>query len=109
MKMIIKSKWTIFFIGFIVGISTCMLMAFKYTNRKEKVYFKLKKDYCIQNAGYLKAGTIIQIDEGMSEGFDRFILYLNLSSGQKLDIYEAEHKNTVIPYWLTEKDTTCKY
>jgi hypothetical protein len=109
MKKIIKSKWLIFFIGFITGITVCKILISRQGSDKEDSYFKLKHDYCIEDVGHLESGTIIKIDKGMSEGFTRYILYLNISDSQQFDKYETEQKNIVIPYWLFEKDSTCKY
>jgi hypothetical protein len=61
-------------------------------------YVILKSDYKIEGAGYIKKGTILRVDEGMSEGFTRFILYLNLKSGD-YESYPGK-ENSIIPYWL---------
>lgn len=63
-------------------------------------------DYYIDDIGSLKTGTLLQLDEAMSEGFTRYILYLNISDGEILEKYKAKEKHMIIPYWLIIKDTT---
>jgi len=89
-----------FITGFILGI-IIVLSFFFFLKNKEKSfkYVQLKEDYSIENIGTLKKGTILRIDEGMSEGFTRYILYLNLKYGET-ELYETEYPDMIIPYWL---------
>lgn len=107
MKKLIGSKLFVFFIGFLLGMSLWGLYSFIIVKNADNVYFKLKNDYCIENIGYLKAGTLIQVDKGMSEGFTRYVLYLNISDGEEVEKYNAKEKDMIIPYWLQVKDSTC--
>ena len=63
-----------------------------------KAYVILKSDYKIADVGNLKKGTVLRIDEGMAEGFTRFILYLNLKDND-FEKYPHQEKG-IIPYWL---------
>lgn len=107
MKKLISSKWFIFFLGLVSGIALLGFYSFRIGKSSDNVYFKLKNDYCIENIGYLKSGTLLQVDKGMSEGFTRYILYLNLSDGEEVEKYYAKEKDMIIPYWLYVKDSTC--
>ncbi|MEQ1799408.1 MAG: hypothetical protein ABL872_15750 [Lacibacter sp.] len=63
-------------------------------------YFRLNRDYKIEDIGILRKGTVLKFDEGMDEGFDRFILYLNLKGG---DVIKDKTPGDVIhPYWLID-------
>ena len=79
----------------------------KYAFEDSK-YIQLTKDYHIGDIGFLKKGTTLRIDRGMDEGFTRYILYLNLSDGQKTDRYYTQHKYTILPYWLKAEADTAK-
>lgn len=108
MKKLFSSKWIIFFCGFALGIMVFGFYTFRTEKNIDNVYFKLKGDYCIENMGRLKSGTLLQVNKGMSEGFTRYILYLNLSDGEKVEKYNTKEKDMIIPYWLNVKDSTCK-
>lgn len=98
--------------GFITGFATglVVLLAFYFlvfakSESKPYKYVKLKDDYIIEDVGTLKKGAILRIDEGMSEGFTRYILYLNYKGGNT-EIYKTGHPDEIIPYWLQPIDTT---
>lgn len=99
--------------GFLAGLTSGLILMFAFyffvfAKRENKTYeyVKLKEDYDIDNVGTLKKGTILRIDEPMSEGFTRYILYLNLK-GDGTEIYKTDkHKDyLIIPYWLQLTDT----
>lgn len=85
--------------GIIIGISIHYLLP------KNNEYYVLKMDYNIQKAGTIKAGTIIKFDKAFSEGFSRYVLYLNIPDSETLDKYKSEENDIIIPYWLREIDT----
>ena len=96
-----------FLFGLILGvvISTCISAAINSTDGNVKFkYVQLKEDYQIEDVGQLKSGTILRIDQSMSENFTRYILYLNLGSNAKTEPYQTERENEVIPYWLQSKE-----
>ncbi len=91
-----------FFFGFIC--STLILgsiFIFQYQRKgASNPYFRLNRDYQIDETGMLRKGTVLKFDKGMDEGFDRFILYLNLKGG---DVVKDKTPGDVIhPYWLFE-------
>ncbi len=97
-----KEKITHFILGF---MSACLILGICYlmlnsSTRKKNPYFILNKDYRIGENGLLKKGTRIQIDQGMDEGFTRFILYLNLKGGNITK--DSIESDIIIPYWLYE-------
>jgi len=97
-----QSKIIIFIIGAIFGAGIIYLI--NSANVNSPKYFQLKNDYRIGIVGNLKKGTILRLDKGMSEGFTRYILYLNLKYDDVGD-YTIEKKDEIIPYWLLP-DTT---
>jgi len=106
MKKLLNSKLIFFFSGFIMGLFVLAIYIYNVECDNDNEYFRLKNDYCIDDIGLLKSGTLLQFDEAMSEGFTRYILYLNISDGEMLEKYEAKEKDMIIPYWLNIKDTT---
>lgn len=92
-------------IYFIFGLlsSTLIFIIYNYFNGKNSIknspYFVLNKDYNVGELGILKKGTKLKFDKGMSEGFSRFILYLNIKGG---DISKELETDVIIPYWLIE-------
>ena len=67
----------------------------------EGSYYELKSDYFIDgNNGVLKSGTIVRFDKAMPESFSRYILYLNIHSGETLKAYNTDKQDLIIPYWL---------
>ena len=66
---------------------------------EKQPYFELSEDVYINEVGNLKKGTILKYDDSYSEGFTRFILYLN-AKGIDLKEYKDNNNNEIIPYWL---------
>ena len=104
--MIFNSRY-LFLKGFLSA--TLLLFALFFVLKpksrySDNPYVVLKTDYKIGGAGLINKGTILRVDEGMSEGFTRFILYLNLKGGE----YEKHSDNYtgIIPYWLHEIPST---
>ena len=98
-------KILIFLLGTICGIIIGIVV--NYLTPKENNYVKLKKDYCIENIGIIKKGSILKFDKAFSEGFSRYILYVNIHDAEDLDKHQTDKQGMVIPYWLREIDTTC--
>ena len=90
-------------IGFIfsvlIGLIVSRVLYFKIS--RDVKYVELLQNYWIEDIGYLKKGTILKIDEGMSEGFTRYILYLNLK-GKETKLYNHNKYYYIIPYWLRD-------
>ncbi|MCH4895639.1 hypothetical protein E0494_02865 [Marinilabiliaceae bacterium JC040] len=106
MKKFFNSKLTCFFLGFTMGLFALVIYIYNVKHISDNDYYRLKNDYYIDDIGSLKTGTLLQLDEVMSEGFTRYILYLNISDGEILEKYKTKEKHMIIPYWLIIKDTT---
>lgn len=95
-------------IGFFAGIFFSALCFYLFNDKiggeskKDNPYFILQSDYKIEGAGLLQKGTILKFDKGMDEGFNRFILYLNLKGGNIFKV-DTLNSNSIVPYWLNEK------
>lgn len=99
-----KSKIIIFVLGLVLGAGVFFLLGNSGEMHKDTKYIQLKKDYKIEGSGYLVKGTILRIGQPMTEGFTRYILYLNLNDGEITDSYSSKYD--IIPYWLMPTDTT---
>lgn len=100
-------KILIFISGIVAGVIVGYILKDEvYVNN---TYVKLKNDYCVEDVGFLEKGTLLKFDQAYSEGFSRYILYLNLQSVNSsfTDNYDTNHKNEIIPYWLKIRDSTC--
>lgn len=101
MKSFFKRKIIIFCLGCILGLSVKEFYDYLNKNGIEGEYYELKEDYFIGgNSGVLKAGTLVRFDEAMPESFSRYILYLNIHSGEILKTYNTDKQDLIIPYWL---------
>jgi hypothetical protein len=100
-KKIMKRNIAYFLLGFFVASILATIYSFFLLNdnRNGSTYFILNKDYQLGENGMLKKGTKIKFDKGMDEGFDRFILYLNLKGG---DVTKIKEQSQFIPYWLND-------
>lgn len=76
-------------------------------NKNDYTYIRLNHNYRIEGIGEVKKGTKLRFDVSMSEGFARYILYLNLKDSD-VTIYKTDHKDVVIPYWLSRIDSVQK-
>lgn len=95
-------KSFLFAVGLIVGMLLTTIY-FKYFHFNGEPYFVLQSDYKIEGAGvgYLKRGTLLRFDQGMNEGFDRFIFYLNIKGGNLAKV-DPISTYEIHPYWLDE-------
>ncbi|UPT68593.1 MAG: hypothetical protein M0D57_08220 [Sphingobacteriales bacterium JAD_PAG50586_3] len=87
--------------GIVVGVMVTLAIVYFLSdkNGQSNKYVQLNGDYTIADVGTLKKGTILKIDKAMSEGFTRYVLYLNLK-GDSVTLYNTEHPDKIIPYWL---------
>src|SRR5690349_16101562 len=92
-----------FMFGLISGIAGMFFV--NYFKQKNYTYVQLKHDYRIEGiGGEAKRETKLRFDQSMSEGFTRYILYLNLKDSDII-IFKPDRKDVVIPYWLTRVDS----
>ncbi|MCX6148495.1 MAG: hypothetical protein NTW25_14775 [Candidatus Kapabacteria bacterium] len=96
-----KNKVIYFALGLLSSVVIASIYNYFHEDEsiKNKPYFVLNKDFNVGELGLLKKGTKIKFDKGMSEGFSRFILYLNIKGG---DISKENETDVIIPYWLNE-------
>ncbi len=87
----------------IIGIILGFLMSKEISFEKPK-YVILQNDYFHKELGLLKRGTKLRFDEGMSEGFSRYILYLNISDADNLKLKTSNYINEIDPYWIEKKE-----
>ncbi len=101
------NKKYVFILGTLLGVLACFGFLNKNNTKTDK-HFVLMEDYCIEGVGYLKKGTIVKYDQGFSEGFTRHLLYLNIPETVITEVYEPKEnkEELIIPYWLTQKDST---
>lgn len=101
-----KKNLTILVLGLLVGIFFGdFLDPLNMSKKSEEPYFMLEEDVIIDGVGNLKTGVKIKYDEGFSEGFTRFILYLNAKdvSLKRLNVSKENH---IIPYWLEKENNS---
>ena len=86
-----------FMMTFVMGVTMGIIITI-YFNFDNKGYLMLDKDYTLENGSIIRKRTEIKIDKGMSEGFTRYKLYINIkhTSGE-VKLYDKY--NYVIPYW----------
>jgi hypothetical protein len=89
-----------YFSVFLLGV---LFSSFFSLSLHDYRYFQTERDYYVSEHGYIKAGTILRMDKGFSEGFTRYILYLNLKNPDVKELPSEEHFQTVIPIWLREE------
>lgn len=94
-------KFFILILGIILGLS----IGFYLWGIEYPKYVELQEDVIISDIGEIKRGTILKVDEEMSEGFTRYILYLN-NKGIGMSEYkqDKEKVNLIIPYWLAKSE-----
>lgn len=98
MKNILKTL-----IVLILGIILGYLISKKVTFEKPS-YAVLQSDYYHEELGLLKKGTKLRYDKGMSEGFSRYILYINISDADNLKLEKSNRINEIEPYWIEKKE-----
>jgi hypothetical protein len=103
MKRFFNAKIIFFCIGCILGLSLNMIYNYLGDNGSEDEYYELKSDYYIGNKGFIKSGALVRFDKAMPESFSRYILYLNIHSGEVLKKYKTDKQHLIIPYWLNSE------
>jgi uncharacterized protein YxeA len=98
MKNIFKIL-VILIIGIILGFFISKKMSFEKPS-----YVVLQSDYYHQELGILKKGTKLKYDQGFSEGFTRYILYLNIHDSQHPKLLNENRNEIIIPYWIEKKE-----
>jgi AraC-like DNA-binding protein len=95
------------FIKFFIVLSTGLVLRYfisKKTSFEKPSYVELPTDYFHDELGVIKKGTQLKFDEGFSEGFSRYILYINISDAENLMLKKSDNINEIIPYWIEKKE-----
>lgn len=87
----------------IIGIAIGLIFSnvFNFFDSKNHEYYVLNSDYYGENKSVLKKGTKISYDQAFSEGFSRYILYINIKDSEVPEI-EKREKN-IYPFWFEKK------
>ncbi len=96
-------KTVIFVLGCVVGILIGCIISTKI-NLSKPNYIELPANYVHKELGVLKKGTMLKYDKGFSEGFSRYILYINISDADNLTQKKSESYGEVIPYWIEREE-----
>jgi hypothetical protein len=67
-------------------------------------YIILKNDFVLENGSILKKGTILRYNQGFSEGFVRFSMYVNIEGEDIITNTENTTSKVEIPYWAEPTD-----
>lgn len=94
-------NWKSLIFGFLLGIFAMTILS--KNNSPPIRYVKITQDYFIENVGVIRKGTILKVDKGFSEGFTRYVLFLNISSSEKFDLHNSDFHDEIVPYWLKPK------
>jgi hypothetical protein len=86
-------------IGVLIG-----LLVSNYTYNRKIEYFELQEDYTDDSLGVIKKGTLLKYDQPFSEGFTRFILYINIHDSEAPKFKKESLNNEIIPYWIEKKE-----
>lgn len=87
-------------IGFILGIGSAV--GIYLWNNKTTLICTVQEDLTVADGIIIPKGTELIHDEAMSEGFDRYILYINMygtKSDQKLKCRRDSRSFLIVPYW----------
>lgn len=103
MKKKFNTKIIIFCLGCILGLSLNVIYDYLSKNNLEHDYYELKSNYYIGDKGFIKSGALVRFDKAMPESFSRYILYLNIHSGEVLKKYTTDKQHLIIPYWLNSE------
>ena len=104
MRSVFNRKIVIFCLGCILGLFLKMTYDYLSESSVKDEYYELKNDYFIGgNKGLVKSGTLVRFDKAMPESFSRYILYLNIHSGEVLKKYNTDKQDLIIPYWLNSE------
>lgn len=88
----------------LIGLSIgAMLMSFiknKQEGEQQIKYIELKEDFLLNNGGVLKKGTMLKVDKPASEGYTRYMLYVNYKSEEGIELKSYDKYNLIKPYWI---------
>jgi hypothetical protein len=85
----------ILFVGIFLGYVGSKKITFE-----DESYVELPCDYSHKELGLIKKGTKLKCDQDFSEGFTRYILYLNIHDSQHPTLSKENATKEIIPYWI---------
>ncbi len=91
----------IFLLGLLTGLVVSFFAIYFFFFREVNQYVETKSDYNLENGSVIRRGTVLKIDQTFSEGFTRYILYLNLTDGERVERHDEPIHDIVIPYWMS--------
>lgn len=100
-----KKNILVLIFGITIGIIlTSFIKKYKEENQQTK-YVELKEDFTLNNGSVLKKGTMLKVDKSSSEGYTRYIAYINYKSNDGIELRIFDKENFIKPYWLYRIDT----
>jgi hypothetical protein len=99
---IMKKNIGLVMLGLLMGALLSSFITFSGTSTK---YIKLEEDFVIESGGIIKKGTYLRVDKSFSEGFTRYILFLNYKGESGTTFEEFDKTNLVKPYWIYRTDS----
>ncbi|WP_080778189.1 hypothetical protein [Chryseobacterium phocaeense] len=95
------NKWIFLIIGIILGL--LLNKFYYYLDRNEYEYYSLDSDYLGEdNKSVLKKGTVIRYDQAFSEGFTRYVLYINIKNSEAL--IKSKKEKEIQPFWFEKRE-----
>jgi hypothetical protein len=88
---------SIFILGILFGMGISVF-GNNYLNGNK--YAILNQDYELANGGILKKGTKIKNIGSFPEGFEQYILYLNMPRWVYNELTMEQEKSPIIPHWI---------
>jgi len=92
-------------IGILIGVDIAMY-ANHFNGKEQTKYIELNKDFVLHNGSVLKQGTLLRVDECMSEGFTRYQLYVNYKGNNAINSKVMLKKDLKSPYWMYLNDSS---
>jgi hypothetical protein len=95
-----KKSLLILFLGLCIGAFLMHLIGQNKGKEAQTKYIELKENFLLDNGIVLKKGTFLRFDKTLSEGFKRYILYVNYKSDATIESKDYMLENLVKPYWM---------
>jgi cbb3-type cytochrome oxidase subunit 3 len=103
--IIMKKNILMLITGLSIGVILMSFIGKKKEEEQQTKYIELKEDFSLHNGSVLKKGTMLKVDKSASEGYTRYILYVNYKSGEGIEPKAFEKENLIKPYWLYRIDS----
>jgi hypothetical protein len=100
-----KKNILILIAGLSIGAVFMSFIKINNEDEQQTKYTELKEDFSLNNGSVLKKGTMLRIDKSASEGYTRYILYINYKSDDGVEPRIFKKENLIKPYWLYRSDS----